>query len=148
MPNFHGSQIYFDFYTLFTSLPLDLIKAKVLNLVICVSTESKKGTSDKALGCFFLPTRSITHIEVYIAQSSMKLLPSSWKNIHVQFNCIVCQQVVRFSMSTTGVSLITDLFLQYLCVLDFYYTSVVVSSESGACKTCKPHHFGVCSDSN
>ena len=44
--NFQGSQVSsFDFPTLNTSLPHDLIKAKVLSLVNDVSTESQKRTS-------------------------------------------------------------------------------------------------------
>ena len=44
--NFQGSEVSsFDFYTLYTSLPHDLIKAKVLSLVNWCSTESQKRTS-------------------------------------------------------------------------------------------------------
>ena len=78
--NFRGSQVSsFDFSTLYTSLPHDLIKAKVLSLVNwCFNRESKTYlcTSDKA---GFLATRNMTHINVGLARSYVKLLLSSWK---------------------------------------------------------------------
>ena len=78
--NFQGSQVSsFDFSTLYTSLPHDLIKAKVLSLVTwCFNRESKTYlcTSDKA---GFLATRSMTRINVGLALSYVKLLLSSWK---------------------------------------------------------------------
>ena len=78
--NFRGSQISsFDFSTLYTSLPHDLIKAKVLSLVNwCFNRESKTYlcTSVKA---GFLATRNMTRINVGLARSYVKLLLSSWK---------------------------------------------------------------------
>ena len=78
--NFRGSQVSsFDFSTLYTSLPHDLIKAKVLSLVNwCFTRESKTYlcTSDKA---GFLATRNMTRINVGLARSYVKLLLSSWK---------------------------------------------------------------------
>ena len=68
--NFRGSQVSsFDFSTLYTALPHDLIKAKVLSLVNwCFNRESKTYlcTSDKA---GFLATRNMTHINVGLARS-------------------------------------------------------------------------------
>ena len=69
----------FDFSTLYTSLPHDLIKAKVLSLVNwCFNRESKTYlcTSVKA---GFLVTRNMTRINVGLARSYVKLLRSSWK---------------------------------------------------------------------
>ena len=78
--NFRGSQVSsVDFSTLYTSLPHDLIKAKVLSLVNwCFNRESKTYlcTSDKA---GFLATRNMTRINVGLARSYVKLLLSSWK---------------------------------------------------------------------
>ena len=70
--NFPGSQVSsFDFSTLYTFLPHDLIKAKVLSLVKwCVNRESETHlcTSDKA--------RNMTRMHVGIALSYVKLLLS------------------------------------------------------------------------
>ena len=78
--NYQGSQVSsFDFSTLYTALPHDLIKAKLLSLVNwCFNTESKTYlcTSHKA-GC--LAARSIARINVGLALSYVKLLLSSWK---------------------------------------------------------------------
>ena len=78
--NFQGSQVSsFDFSTLNTSLPHDLIKAKVLSLVKwCFDRESKTYlcTSAKA---GFSPTRNMTRMQVGLALSYVKLLLSSWK---------------------------------------------------------------------
>ena len=78
--NFQGSQVFsFDFFTLYTSLPHDLIEAKVLSLVYwCFNRESKSYlcTSLKA-GCFSNKKyESLTNV---LARSYVKLLLSSWK---------------------------------------------------------------------
>ena len=73
--NFHGSQVSFDFSTLYTSLPHDLVKAKVLSLG--VSTESRKLTSVRQLRRDFSPTRNMTRMRVGLALSYVKLLLSS-----------------------------------------------------------------------
>ena len=82
--NFRGSLVSsFDFSTLYTSLPHDLIKAKVLSLVNwCFNRESKTYlcTSDKA---GFLATRNMTRINVGLARSYVKLSLSSWKTYTV-----------------------------------------------------------------
>ena len=78
--NFQGSQVSsFDFSTLYTSLPHDLIKTKVLSLVNWTFNRESKTylcTSDKG---GFLATRSMTRINVGLALSYVKLLLSSWK---------------------------------------------------------------------
>ena len=78
---FQGSQVSsFDFSTLYTSLPHDLIKEKVLSLVLNgVSTESQKRTSVLQIRRDFSPTRHMTRINVGLALSLVKLLLSSWK---------------------------------------------------------------------
>ena len=56
--NFRGSQVYsFDFSTLYTSLPHDLIKAKVVSLATGVLTESQKRTSIHQLRQGFLSNK-------------------------------------------------------------------------------------------
>ena len=73
--NFQGSQVsYLDISTLHTTLPHDLVKAKVLYLVKwCFNRESKTYlcTSDKA--------RNMTRMHVRLALSFVKLLLSSLK---------------------------------------------------------------------
>ena len=79
--NFQGSQVSsFDFSTLYTSLPHDLIKAKVLSLVNwCFNRESKSYLCTSHLRQDFLATRNMTRIDVGLARSYVKLLLSSWK---------------------------------------------------------------------
>ena len=78
--NFQDSQLSsFHFSTLYTSLPHDLIKEKVLSLVkVCFNRESKTNlcTSDKAE--FFLH-QDMTRINVGLALRLVKFLLSSWK---------------------------------------------------------------------
>ena len=78
--NFQSSQVSsFDFSTLYTPLPHDLFKAKVLSLVnCCFNRESKTYlcTSDTA---GFSAIRSMTPTNVGLALSYVKLLLFSWK---------------------------------------------------------------------
>ena len=68
------------FSTLYTSLPHDLIKAKVLSLVNrFFLTESQNLTSVLHLRQDVLATRNITRIDVGLARNYVKLLLSSWK---------------------------------------------------------------------
>ena len=80
--NFQGSQVHvssFDFSTLYTLLPHDLIKAKVLSLVKwCFNGESKSYLCT-SLKVGFLATRNMTRRDVGLARSYVKLLLSSWK---------------------------------------------------------------------
>ena len=68
--NFQGSQVSsFDFSTLYTSLPHDLIKAKVLYLANwCFNRESKSYLCT-SLKAGFLATRNMTRIDVGLARS-------------------------------------------------------------------------------
>ena len=78
--NFQGSQVSsFDFSTLYTPLPHDLIKAKACLWSTGVSTESQNLTSVHHLRQDFLATRNMTRIDVGLARSYVKLLLSSWK---------------------------------------------------------------------
>ena len=77
---FQGFQVSsFDFSTLCTSLPHDLLKAKVLSLLNGVSTDSHKHTYVRHIRRDFSPTRSMTRITVGFELSYVKLLLSSWK---------------------------------------------------------------------
>ena len=82
MRNFQGSQVSsFDFSTLYTSLPHDLIKAKVLSLVNwCFNRESKSYLCT-SLKAGFLATRNMTRIGVGLARTYVKLLLSNGKDI-------------------------------------------------------------------
>ena len=110
--NFRGSQVsYFDFSTLYTSLPHDLIKAKALSLVNwCFTRESKTYlcTSDKA-GLF-----SNKKYDSYKCWSCAELCEAFTflvENIYGQFDGMVYQQIVGIPMGTNCAPLIADLFL-------------------------------------
>ena len=113
--NFQGSQVQafsFDFSALYTSLPHDLVKAKVLSLVKwSYNRESKPYlcTSDKA-GFFFKNYDSYT---CWPCTELCEALPFLMENIYVQFDDMVNQQIVWFPMGTNCTPLIVDLFLYY-----------------------------------
>ena len=81
--NFLGSQgSPLDFSTLYTSMPHDLIKAKVLSLVNwCFNRESKTYLCNSVKAGFIskLATRNMTRINVCLARSYVKLLLSMCK---------------------------------------------------------------------
>ena len=52
----------------------------------------------------------MTHMHVGLALSYVQLLLSSWKNIYVQFDGMVYQQIVGIPMGTNCAPLIADLF--------------------------------------
>ena len=89
--NFRGTQgSSFDFSTLYTSLPHDLIKAKVLSLVNwCFNRESKSYLCT-SLKVGFLATRNMIRIDVGLARSYAKLLLFSWKTY-------LCNLIVWYS---------------------------------------------------
>ena len=108
--NFQGSQVSsFDFSTLYTSLPHDLIKAKVLSLVKwCFNRQSKTYlcTSDKA-GFF-----SNKKYDSYTCCTELcEAFTFLMENIYVQFDGMVYQQIVGIPMGTNCAPLIADLFL-------------------------------------
>ena len=110
--NFQGSQVFsFDFSTLYTSLPHDLIKAKVLSLVNwCFNRESKSYLCTSLKAGFF----SNKKYDSYRCWSCAELCEAFtflMENIYVQFDGMVYQQIVGIPMGTNCAPLIADLFL-------------------------------------
>ena len=110
--NFQGSQVSsFDFSTLYTSLPHDLIKAKVLSLVKwCFDRESKTYLCTSAKAGFF----SNKKYDSYACWTCTKLCEAFtflMENIYVQFDGMVYQQIVGIPMGTNCAPLIADLLL-------------------------------------
>ena len=86
---FQGSQVSsFDFYTLYMSLPHDLIKANVLSLVNWCFNRESKSYSCTPLKARFLATRNINRIDVGLERSYVKILLSSWKTYCNLMACI------------------------------------------------------------
>ena len=110
--NFRGSQVSsFDFFTLYTSLPHDLIKAKVLSLVNwCFNRESKTYicTSDKA---GFFSNKKYDSYKCWSCAELCEAFTFLVENIYVQFDGMVNQQIVGIPMGTNCAPLIADLFL-------------------------------------
>ena len=110
--NFQGSQVSsFDFSTLYTSLPHDLIKAKVLSLVTwCFNRESKTYlcTSDKA---GFFSNKKYDSYKCWTCAELCEAFTFLMENIYVQFEGMVYQQIVGIPMGTNCAPLIADLFL-------------------------------------
>ena len=110
--NFQGSQVSsFDFSTLYTSLPHDLIKAKVFSLVNwCFNRESKVYlcTSDKA--GFFI-NKKYDSYKCWTCTELCEAFTFLIENIYVQFEGMVHQQIVGIPMGTNCAPLIADLFL-------------------------------------
>ena len=110
--NFRGSQVSsFDFSTLYTSLPHDLIKAKVLSLVNwCFNRESKTYlcTSDKA---GFFSNKKYDSYKCWSCAEFCEAFTFLMENIYVQFDGMVYQQIVGIPMGTNCAPLIADLCL-------------------------------------
>ena len=110
--NFQGSQVSsFDFSTLYTSMPHDLIKAKVLSLVNwCFNRESKTYlyTSDKA-GLF--SNKKYDSNKCWTCAELCEAFTFVMENIYVQFEGMVCQQILGIPMGTNCAPLIADLCL-------------------------------------
>ena len=110
--NFQGSQVSsFDFSTLYTSLPHDLIKAKVLSLVKwCFDRESKTYlcTSDKA---GFFSNKKYDSFACWTCTELCEAFTFLMENIYVQFDGMVYQHIVGIPMGTNCAPLIADLFL-------------------------------------
>ena len=120
--NFQGSQVSsFDFSTLYTPLPHDLIKAKVLSLVkLCFDRESKTYLCTSAKAGFF----SNKKYDSYACWPCTELCEDFtflMENIYVQFDGMVYQQIVGIPMGTNCAPLIADLFL-YCYERDFMST--------------------------
>ena len=110
--NFQGSQVSsFDFSTLYTSLPHDLIKAKVLSLVNwCFNRESKSYLCTSLKAGFF----SNKKYDSYRCWSCAELCEAFtflMVNIYVQFDGMVYQQIEGIPMGTNCAPLIADFFL-------------------------------------
>ena len=110
--NFQGSQVSsFDFSTLYTSLPHDLIKAKVLSLVNwCFNRESQSYLCTSLKAGFF----SNKKYDSYRCWSCAELCEAFtflMENIYVQFDGMVYQQILEIPMGTNCAPLIADLFL-------------------------------------
>ena len=110
--NFRSSQVSsFDFSTLYTSLPHDLIKTKVLSLVNwCFNRESKTYlcTSDKA---GFFSNKKYDSYKCWSCAELCEAFTFLMENIYVPFDCMIYQQIVGIPMGTNCAPLIADLFL-------------------------------------
>ena len=110
--NFRGSQVSsFDFSTLYTSLPHDLIKAKVLSLVNwCFNRESKTYLCTSAKAGFF-SNKKYDSYKCWSCAELCEAFTFLMENIYVQFDGMVYQQIVGIPMGTNCAPLIADLFL-------------------------------------
>ena len=97
--NFQGFQVSsFVFSTLYTSLPHDLIKAKVLSLVKwCFNRESKTYLCTSAKAGFF-SNKKYDSYACWICTELCEAFTFLIENIYVQFDCMVYQQIVGISM--------------------------------------------------
>ena len=110
--NFQGSQVSsFDFSTLYTSLPHDLIKAKVLSLVKrCFDRESKTYLCTSAKAGFF-SNKKYDSYACWTCTELCEAFTFLMENIYVQFDGMVYQQIVGIPMGTNCAPFIADLFL-------------------------------------
>ena len=112
--NFQGSQVSsFDFSSSYTSLPHDLITAKVLSLVKwCFNRirESKTYlfTSDKA---GFFSNKKYDSYTFWTCTELCEAFTFLMENMFVQFDGMVYEQIVGIPMGTNCAPLIADLFL-------------------------------------
>ena len=98
-----------------------LSKQKCCLLLTGVSTEIQKRTSILQTKRAFLATRSMTRINVgraELCEAFTFLMESIYKNIYVQFEGMVYQQIVRIPVDMNCAPLIVDLFL-FCYVMDF-----------------------------
>ena len=110
LPNFQGSQVSsFDFSTLYTSLPHDLIETKVL--WNGGSTESKTYlcTSDKVV--FFI-NKKYDSYTCWTCTELCEAFTFPMENIHVyvQFDGMVYQQIVEIPIGTNCAPLIAPTY--------------------------------------
>ena len=110
--NFQGFQVSsFDFSTLYTSLPHDLIKAKVLSLVKwCFDRESKTYLCTSAKVGFF-SNKKYDSYACWTCTELCEAFTFFLENIYVQFDGMVYQQIVGIPMGTNCAPLIADFFL-------------------------------------
>ena len=102
-------------------------KQKCCLLLNGVSTESQKRTSVLQIRRDFAPTRNMTGIHVGLAELC-EAFTFLMKNIYVQFDGMVYQQVVGIPMGTNCAPLIADLFL-YCYERDFTCMSNLQKSK-------------------
>ena len=106
--NFRGSHVS---STLYTSLPHDLIKAKVLSLVNwCFNRESKTYLCTSAKAGFF-SNKKYDSYKCWSCAELCEAFTFLMENIYVQFDGMVYQQIVGIPMGTNCAPLIADLFL-------------------------------------
>ena len=99
------------FSTLYTSLPHDLIKAKVLSLVKwCFDRESKTYLCTSAKAGFF-SNKKYDSYACWTCTELCEAFTFLMENIYVQFDGMVYQQIVGIPMGTNCAPLIADLFL-------------------------------------
>ena len=110
--NVQGSQVSsFDLSTLYTSLPHDLIKAKVLSLVKwCFDRESKTYLCTSAKAGFFSNNKYGSYA-CWTCTELCEAFTFLMENIYVQFDGMVYQQIVGIPMGTNCAPLVADLFL-------------------------------------
>ena len=105
--DFQGSQVSsVDFSTLYTSLPHDLISAKLLCLV--VSTESQKRTSVLQTKRGF-SNKKYDSYKCWTCTELCEAFTFLRDNIYVQFEGMVYLQIVGIPMGTNCAQLISDL---------------------------------------
>ena len=105
--NFRGSEVSsFDFSTLYTSLPHDIININVLSL----NRESKSYlcTSPKA---GFVSNKKYDSYRCWSCAELCEAFTFLMENIYVQFDGMVYQQIVGIPMGTNCAPVIADLFL-------------------------------------
>ena len=109
--NFRGSQVSsLDSSTLYTSLPHDLIKAKVLSLVNwCFNRESKTYLCTLVKAGVF-SNKKYNSYKCWSCAELCEAFSFLMENIYVQFDGMVYQQIVGIPMDTNCAPLIADLF--------------------------------------
>ena len=110
--NCQGSQVSsFDFSTLYTSLPHDLIKAKVLSLVNWYFNRESKSYLCTSLKAGFFSNKKYDSYRCWSCAELCEAFTFLMENIYVQFDGMVYQQIVGIPMGTNCAPLIADLFL-------------------------------------
>ena len=109
--NCRDSQVSsFDFSTLYTSLPHDLIKAKVLSLVNWCFNRVKNVPLYFSKGRVF-SNKKYDSYKCWSCAELCEAFTFLMENIYVQFDGMVYQQIVGIPMGTNCAPLIADLFL-------------------------------------
>ena len=109
---------YFWLTLVYTSLPHDLIKAKVLSLVNwCFNRESKTFLCTSVKAGFF-SNKKYDSYKCWSCAELCEAFSFLMENLYVQFDGMVYQQIVGIPMGTNCAPLIADLFL-YCYEMDF-----------------------------